>query len=260
MTKNSFIKLTIPAFAFATITMLFTACGFGSSGNKLWFFTHHGGSSDAGSFKPSHFIYLKNDGSFTADLGMFEHGTWDRAGDNLVLTNNNRKITTLSIEKESKKELQVKVKHSISHFEAQPAEFETNDADPFSLANNQWRLRATGKESAKEIRERLINHCKFWEAYFTWGIASDLSTLDVRSTPTPIKIYGNGVGLKGYDDLPPAWCSYFYDTTDCYMATDILRETFRKNEIEWPKTENKFKIFLSAFQQIRTHLQKGSNN
>ena len=42
--------------------------------------------------------------------------------------------------------------------------------DPFSAANNRWRLPATRKETDEEIKGRLRNHCRFWEYYFTWAL------------------------------------------------------------------------------------------
>ena len=34
--------------------------------------------------------------------------------------------------------------------------------------------------------------------YFNWALDNELTTVDVRSTPTPIKIYGNGFTIKQY--------------------------------------------------------------
>ena len=52
------------------------------------------------------------------------------------------------------------------------------------------------------IRKRLYDHCQFWESYFKWAQDKKLDIVDVRSNPTPIKIYGNGFGLKSFDDPP----------------------------------------------------------
>src|SRR5689334_17014149 len=91
------------------------------------------------------------------------------------------------------------------NFEKQPYSFATDAVMPFSLKDNQWRIPATHKETPMQIRARLINHCHFWKDYFAWALSNDIATIDVRSTPTPIKIYGNGFGLKEVEDLPSEW-------------------------------------------------------
>jgi hypothetical protein len=48
-----------------------------------------------------------------------------------------------------------------------------------------------GKWVYKDKILYLHNHCQFWETYFTWALKNELATIDVRSTPTAIKIYGN---------------------------------------------------------------------
>jgi hypothetical protein len=122
------------------------------------------------------------------------------------------------------------------------------------VVNNQWRIPATAKESDQEIRKRLFNHCQFWESYFTWALKNDISTVDVRSTPTLIKIYGNGFTLKPFAELPPIWKSYFFDAQDCEKANDMITDIFQKKNIAWAHTDNKYKMFISAFQQLKIFL------
>lgn len=96
--------------------------------------------------------------------------------------------------------------------------------NPFSLSNNKWRLAATHKETSAEIQNRLINHCAFWKAYFLWAINDKIQYVDVRSTPTPVKIYGNGFALKPFEDA--AWQNYFYDLADCKLANNNVAAYF----------------------------------
>ncbi|HEY2349444.1 MAG TPA: hypothetical protein VGH64_10520 [Puia sp.] len=92
-------------------------------------------------------------------------------------------------------------------------------------------------------------------SYFNWALDNELTTVDVRSTPSPIRIYGNGFTIKSYGDLPETWKGYFYDSTDCARATTILKDIVRSHTIAWPHTDNKYKFFISAFQQMQ-HLLK----
>jgi hypothetical protein len=84
----------------------------------------------------------------------------------------------------------------------------------------------------------------------------EVNALDVRNTPTPIKIYGNGFGLKKYEELPASWTRYFYDTADYRQATEMLKVIFARRNIKWPRTKNTYEMFVSAFQQLQTQLEE----
>ncbi len=130
-----------------------------------------------------------------------------------------------------------------AYFESQPLPAATSGEDPFSGHNNQWRIPAAHKENDEEIKKRLYNHCQFWEAYFTWALKNELATIDVRSTPTAIKIYGNGFGLKPFEELPARWKSCFFDEEDCRKAGEMIQDIFQHKNIAWAHTDNKHKFF-----------------
>jgi hypothetical protein len=235
---------------------LFTGCMPGNDESKLWFYINSN-ANDLNDLplKPSHFLYLQADGKYTCDFGVFEYGDWKRSGDKITLSSGKRGLTVLQVVDEDSKNLRLLMKGYVAEFESQPAAF-GESIDPFAIATNQWRVHAEANENEDQLKQRLYNHCQFWEAYFNWGIENDLRTLDVRSTPTAIKIYGNGVGLKSYDELPQVWRSYFYDSTNCRQASDILKGVFRKHDIDWPKSDNHYVIFRSAFKQLRGFLKE----
>jgi hypothetical protein len=84
---------------------------------------------------------------------------------------------------------------------------------------------------------------------------NEFSSVDVRSTPSPVKIYGNGFIIKPFGDLSAAWKSYFYDSADCAKANEMLVDIVHKNNIAWAHTDNKYKMFISAFQQMQQILK-----
>lgn len=223
--------------------------------SRLWFFTHTNGTvrgSDT-SLSPVSFLQLRKDGTYTLDFGRFEHGTWDLEEDQLFLKNQQGKTNSLGFQFDGK-EMQIKIgNNATANFESKP--LPKASADPFSKENNQWRIPPAKKETDSEIRQRLLNHCRFWEAYFTWALDNKLTTVDVRSTPTLIKIYGNGFGLKPFEELPAAWISYFYDEEDARRANNQMAYVFNDKDIAWGNSDNKFKMFLSAFQQLSRHLE-----
>ena len=238
------------------ILLSLTACNpFEADLSGVWFYAPSAQRSKKDSLlTATSFLQLQSNGTYTSDLGHYDHGSWATEADALVLTNSKGKTIRLPIEKHTKHELRLFANENrVVSFDKYPAA--SGDTNPFSQANNRWRIRARQPESDAEITARLHNHCRFWDTYFTWALKNEVDQIDVRSTPTPIKIYGNGFGLKKFDELPSAWRQYFYDTADCRKADLMLKDIFRKRNIKWPETEVTYEKFMSAFKQLQDQLE-----
>lgn len=225
---------------------------------QIWFFTFGTGTpiGKDSLLNPASFLELRPDGSYTSDFGTFDYGTWLKKDRQLILTNHFHEKTSYPLALTSSGEMQLTLTAGyLASFESRPIPSMKQKEDPFSLFNNRWRIPATHKENDAEIRLRLFNHCQFWEAYFRWALNKGFSTVDVRSTPTPIKIYGNGFTLKPTEDLPAEWVSFFYDADDCQKASNIIKNIFQHKTIAWAHTDNKFKMFVSAFHQLQNFLR-----
>jgi hypothetical protein len=202
------------------------------------------------------FLEMLPDGSYTSDLDRFDYGKWNFKDGRLYLSTQRRKTYVYTVLTLSKEELIVKLDSGREgHFHTHKMPSGGPENDPFSIVNNQWRMQAKHKESDADIRRRLLNHCRFWECFFTWVDDKDEGVVDVASFPTPMKIYGNGFGLKHYDNLPPVWKSYFFDEEDCHKADTMIKHTFRRNDIKWPETTDDYKKLISGFQQLQQFLR-----
>lgn len=236
-------------------SVLFASCSSKTQLSKLWFFTHTNGNVQGNDtlLSPVSFLQLRNDGSYTRDFGRFEYGSWDMGDKQIFLKNQHGKTIRLAFDI-NKNEMVVRLGNgATANFESH--QLPSASENPFSKENNLWRIPPVKKESDEEINARLHNHCQFWETYFKWAVEKDLTRIDVRSTPTLIKIYSNGFELKPYDALPAAWKSYFYDSADCRKANDRMEYIFNHYNIAWGNTDNKFKMFISAFQQLGRRLK-----
>lgn len=245
---------------YACALLCLIAAGCGAKRDRLqgtWFYTHSssGDGERHDSLTAASFMQFNTDGSYTRDLGKFDYGKWSLLGDTLIrLASEAGQPAELKVQFLSGTELQlITGRDAVANFEM-PATV-TTKANPFSRENNLWRISATRSESDEEIKARLRNHCRFWEQYFTWALEAQLANVDVRSTPTLIKIYGNGFGLKPLTELPQAWIAYFYDGTDCLRANKQIADIFKHKNIAWAKTQNKFKMFIGAFQQMQQFLK-----
>lgn len=262
------MKLFLSYFVLV-VCLLATGCG--KRANAVWFYTYSelGPENDYISepnrlltnynLNPSNFLSTQADGNYTIDFGKgFEYGKWQLDDSVLVLTNSARKKSFIIVQLTGK-EMMIKVpllagRPSIWHFERWSMPMKTNADNPFSLQNNLWRLKATHKENDTAIVARLRNYFAYWEKYFNWGLVSSKDYLDVRSLPGPIKIYGNGFALVDYDKWPSEWTSLFYDDEDSRKAYDKLNYFFEHDHIAWANTDNKYKMFISAFQQMQQKL------
>jgi hypothetical protein len=239
--------------------MLAGACN--RSGPDLkgcWFYTY---SSDALPGRdtlqsPASFLNLQSGGIYTRYTGIFEYGTWDYKEKVIRLTSRQAKVTRLSVLYEAGNQLQLGGQDkTVDNYERQPGMAEDPLRNPFSMENNLWRIPPQIRESQDAINSRLINHCRFWEKYFRWALESGITSVDVRATPSPLKIYGNGFTLKPFDKLPPEWKSFFFDSLECQAANDRLKTIMEQKTLSFPPTQNKYTMFISVFQQMQHFLR-----
>ena len=237
----------------------FEACVSANSDlNQCWFFTYEAKSREPkkSNLTAASFLCLRKDSTYTRDFGVFDFGKWSYDRHELILESKNGQSARMNILRLQGHEMVADLEGQTLNFDGQPLLPGIAEDGPFDLRHNLWRIPATQRESDSAIRQRLINHCQYWEAYFSWALKSGQQTIDVRSTPTPIKIFGNGFGLKKVEDQPSRWKAYFYDEDDCAKAFDILKNSFEKNEIGWAHTDNKYKMFLGAFQQLEETIKR----
>jgi len=245
-------------FAFLVLSFFLAGCNpERPTIEKCWFYiyetefkTHNKSGLTAASF-----LCLQKDGSYTRDFGVFDFGSWTYNDNKLNLSSRRNQSISLEMLSLKSDELAAVMDGEKINFDGRPLPSDKSSENPFSLENNLWRIPAAKSENDDAIRQRLRAHCRFWELYFTWGLNMGLPTLDVRSTPTLFKIYGNGVTLKTLDEEPARWKSYFYDDDDSQKAYDILKRIFEKQEIALAHTANKYKMFIGAFQQLELALK-----
>lgn len=218
---------------------------------RIWFYVDSKNLSEAYvAISPASFLNLEPGGTYTRDFGKFDYGRWELKEGTLHLISSSDQTSAYPIKFPSGTELQIKTpEETILNFEGKFVSSTTSS--PFSLQNNQWRIPAKQKETEEQIRSRLLNHCLFYESYFRWALDNGITQIDVRSTPSLIKIYGNGFTLKPYNELPDPWKRLFFDEEDCQKANAIIKDIFDRSDIAWANTDNKFRMFASAFQQLQ---------
>lgn len=203
------------------------------------------------------FMELRDDHTYTQDFGHFDYGGWKIKGNDLYLTNQQHHTYIFRLAFFDTNRMNIALgQGKVAFFVRRPSPPSQPSKDPFSLENNRWRFPPAHKENIAGIRQRLLNHFQFWEAYFRWGTDNGIDAMDVTHIPTPMKIYGNGFGLKKYDSLSTRWKACFFDEEDCHCADTLIKGIFRRNTIQWPDTQDQGELFVSGIRQVEDFLRQ----
>ena len=211
------------------------------------------GSTMEYGFSGASFLNLQPDGKFTSYFSAFDYGNWGLKDSTLLLIDHNKGRLFLDVKRLDAEQMICvnKSNRKVYRFNGFNNEFHSDAESPFSIDNNRWRIKARHKESDDKLRSRLKNHFRWWEKYFSWGLNNKVKVLDIRSTASVLNMYANGFELQYYDNQFPEWKNIFYDTADCWRAYEMVYYLMYKKDIDWPKTENRFLGFVSAFRQLQ---------
>ena len=261
--------------AFAAIVLLaFSRCSHSTSDlNKVWFFNEaefpeakndlpvEDPKASYLNFSAQSFLDLQENGTYTSNFGRFEQGKWALKNKTLVLFNQDHKLQfEVQHLRNDEMKLYYKPRNTVYLFSGFANAFASEEDNPFSAANNRWRMKAGQPETDADISQRLLSHFRFQEKYFAWGSASDIKVLDVNATPGPLKIYSNGFELLHLSKQPHQWTNAFFDTSGSRRAYDKLYYLFQNDDIDWIKTKDRFRMFASAFKQLQQKIEAGNSN
>lgn len=203
-------------------------------------------------FSSASFLDLQPTGKFTSYFSAFDYGEWKFEDSILILTNHNKGRLLLHVKELNDKMICInKSNQKVYPFDGFNNVFSSEADNPFSIMNNRWRVKAGHKETDAELVARLKNHFRWWEKYFKWALNNEMKSLDIRSTASVLDMYANGFELQYFDTQLPAWQNLFYDSADCWRAYEMVYYLMYKKDINWPKTENGFESFVSAFRQLQ---------
>ena len=183
---------------------------------------------------------------------VLNSGKWYFRENNLILVDYKKQLLELEVKKLGKAELVCldRKRKKVYRFTGYENNFVTETQNPFSSANNQWRMKALEKENDDEITERLKNHFLFWEKYFAWARLHKVKALDVLGTPSLLEMYGNGYRLEYYSEQPESWKRNFYDSADCWKAYEKMYYMMNRHKITGAEKQNRYEGFENAFHQV----------
>jgi len=226
------------------------------------------------------FLNLRNDKSYTLYLpDYFDYGAWEYTkGDKTIRLNSgrpdvlynknwqfhmvrgtqNQLVTELrgatmllehhvdSAHLKEKITLSVPQKLLLTRADVQFPE----NADPYSLRYNQWRIPAWQKEACEELRIRVVNHLQHLQLLFEGYAASSSETVSYVHTPTMFRMASNGIALEAFDEIPDDFVHLFYDKEDAIMAYYLTEGFFRLDLVFPPKHEKYSELWAFLLKQM----------
>jgi hypothetical protein len=266
------MKKAIPALLFVLI--LFSACSNKQAlENKVWklvnvnsastaaFLNHMEGElSGRGGY--SRFLRFYKDGTYTGKLATsFDYGTWTVSGKELTLKSNDHSVLKFTINKINEEVLILNIDKLQQlgekldfQFEAKPVIKDKAD-DAYSLQNNSWQIKAKQKETDAQLLERVKGHVLCQLLYIQKAIENKEETISIAQFASPIKFYGNGLGLKPLEDVSDEWKQTFFDTGDMNKAYHFFEQGFQAR-ISVPDSKNRFIMYKGIFEQLYLNLRK----
>jgi hypothetical protein len=239
-----------------------------------WFVTEHAGekeeagrvTTDIGKlYEGSFFNLLKNNTATIFLQSHFYSGRWylEEEGELLVIEPPGQPALRLQIKNltDNPLRLETEIVSTISQSTrlvlslAGEPHIDTSDAsDPFSLVNNQWRIKATHKETDIELLNRISNHTDAIEAFIKRAAKEKWNVADLRYFSSPFRFYEDGILLKALPKLPKGWNAVFYDSLDADRAYDWLGKLWN-NDFRPESGMHDEYMYLSLLKQFRETLE-----
>jgi hypothetical protein len=139
-----------------------------------------------------------------------------------------------------------------------PAVFWSNknnsNYDPFSLANNSWRIKPQQPETLIQIRNRTLKYLYFLKTYYLHAIDNKSEMLTLGWYPTPIQMhYGNGARMAYNTELRD-WNACFYNEEQAVEGYKLISGTMRTVTVH--KKDTKPLRNLDLVEQIISIVEK----
>ena len=132
--------------------------------------------------------------------------------------------------------------------------------DPFSVANNAWRIRPDSTENRKQILERLINYVGHNASILRAGYIREQDYISWEFTKGIIKVYNVGIGIVPKNQVPQAWIDSFHSKEDAMTGYAIFENYLRNGKHTKHNSGNWLKDDYQILADIRDGLRSWQQN
>ncbi|MCP9756408.1 hypothetical protein EGI26_14685 [Lacihabitans sp. CCS-44] len=174
---------------------------------------------------PISFLDFHSNGNYSSYFYKYNHGTWEKKDDYLLLKQNTGKIDTILFKSLSNDTLTLGFKEEDSYKYFKFVGFENSKdpkENPFLIENNKWRIQATKNENNDQIKSRILNHLTYYKLYFQLAVDKKIFKIDAKTLPSPIEITQYGVRPNPESSFNN-WRFYFHSEVN-FNASKVLIE------------------------------------
>lgn len=180
---------------------------------------------------PISFIDFQSDGKYSSYFYKYNHGTWEKKEDYLFLKQSTGKVDTILFKSISNDTLTLGFKEKDSYRYFKFTGFENSDdpsENPFLVENNKWRIESKTNETKDQIKNRILNHIRYYKLYFKLAVDKKIYKIDARTLPSPIEITQYGISPNS-DPTFNEWKFYFKTTDNYQLACKMIESHLNVN-------------------------------
>ncbi len=126
--------------------------------------------------------------------------------------------------------------------------------DPFTIANNKWRMSPKASESDEAVKQRVKEYLRFFILYYKDVIARKAAVVSFYGFPSCLKWYAGGIYLQDDKDILKNWNAIFYNEAQAKKGYDMMSKLLEK-KYTWPSgNQNWIKKNLFVLEQLYANL------
>lgn len=110
--------------------------------------------------------------------------------------------------------------------------------EPYSISNNEWRIKPAYKENDEQLKNRLAGYFQHVIYVLEASEESGLNVVSLEFSMGIIKIYNSAIGIISYNKVPEYWISSFYDETDARKAYDMYEKYLQNYSYRGSRSSN----------------------
>ena len=130
--------------------------------------------------------------------------------------------------------------------------------DPFSRANNIWRIKPTSSETPSQIKDRTVKYLEFLKMFYQHALDNDFQVVTSGWYPAPLQMnFSNGFRMA-YNTEVKDWYACFYNEQEGIEAYKMLAATVHKTQVH--HIENKAERNIDIIEQILKVIELPKDN
>lgn len=131
--------------------------------------------------------------------------------------------------------------------------FPDEKTDPYSKANNWWRIKPLQHETNAQVKARVLNYLSFMQNFFHDAYKHDREYASYQWFSSPLQISAHSAVLQLYSEIKRDWNQNFYDSVQAHQGFMLLKKCFSK-KIKYKDTDNGYERCEDIMRQLKENM------